>query len=742
LGIGLLTAHSALAQQYTLTVHGEHVYYDPRAINAACQVVGNWGLYRAFIFSDGVVHDLGPLPGTLGCRAFAINDNGHTVGWCYGTATQKAFIWTADKGMAAPPLPDWWGAMGINNQGHVVGWHSAAISGATAFAFLYRDGVVEELGPGYALGINNQDEVVGHVNDENGLPVAQLWDQDGPHGLDDEGGSSVVRAIGADGIIAGESTRGWTERGYPMHAVLWTPDGISDLGTLRSGSSTALAMTGDLVVGGSDDRALRVPQPKWAGLSARPERSDRAIPPSSPHGNHHQCGGADCRHGGLLWRERVLPAHAQALDDDAPLRLPHMTIKLLRVVTVGICVLCTHSARIGIMIAAAGLGSSAEAEAQVSFAVLHVFGDVPDGTQSFSSLAQAPDGSFYGTTTRGGAYGMGSVFQMMPVGGDQWSVTILHSFAGTADDGADPTAGLILASDGNFYGVATATSFDSEDIPTGPGSLFQITPDGTFTTVYAFSGPDGSRPTGTLFEASDGNLYGTTYSGGAFGRGTVFRLALDDPFTVSVVHDFGGGEGAYPRAGLIESSDGFLYGCTERGGAFNYGVLYRLAADGTIMVLHEFTAYDDGGEPEAALLPASDGALYGTTHFGGPPGLDGGTIFQLTLDGEFQVLHAFAGTPDAAAPYAALIQAFDGNFYGTTIGGGSSHAGTIFQMTPDGTVTILHEFDVDDDGAYPFGTLLQTRDRSFLGTTTGILFGSGARRNGVVFRLTLPGSRT
>jgi probable HAF family extracellular repeat protein len=232
----------------------------PRAINAAGQIAGEWGTSHAFIWSDGMVQDLGRLPGTDNCKAYAINDGGQVVGSCVGHgggSVYQSFLWTADTGMTALPIPDWSGAMGINNLGHIVGWHSAPTSGAQASAFLYRDGVFEDLGPGHALAINDDDQVVGYGDDATErTSVARLWDDTGVHTLDDEGGESIAYAIRADGLIAGASRRGGTTYDVPFHAVLWTPYGISDLGTLRGGSSRAYAISGDFIVGESNERAF------------------------------------------------------------------------------------------------------------------------------------------------------------------------------------------------------------------------------------------------------------------------------------------------------------------------------------------------------------------------------------------------------------------------------------------------------------------------------------------------------
>jgi probable HAF family extracellular repeat protein len=252
-GIGLFSAQAALAQQYTLTVHGDHVYYEPHAINAAGQVVGQWGTNTAFIWSDGMTQNLGRLPGTDSCRANAINDGGQVVGSCqtYRSGAYQSFLWTADTGMTALAIPGWSEGMGINNQGHIVGWYSDPTHGAPAHAFLYRNGAVEDLGPGHALGINDTDQVVGYNDGESaGTSVARLWDDRGPHDLDDEGGVSQAFAITGAGIVAGYSSRGGGV-GDPLHAVLWTPYGVSDLGTLSGSYSEAFAINGDLVVGSS-----------------------------------------------------------------------------------------------------------------------------------------------------------------------------------------------------------------------------------------------------------------------------------------------------------------------------------------------------------------------------------------------------------------------------------------------------------------------------------------------------------
>ena len=278
-GIGLLAAEAASAQQYTLTDLGPRPYARASAINATGQVVGDWGLsLHAFIWTDGTMQDLDPLPGTDQCVARAINDSGQVVGWCrVYSAGDQAFLWTSETGMAALPIPGPAQAHGINNQGHIVGWY-----GDPAHAFLYRNGVVKDLGVGQAFGINDQDQVMGHTDDPAAeTSVAMLWDDAGPHELDSEGGSSWASAISTSGLIAGYSTRGGPYRGA-YHAVLWTPYGVSDLGTFGGFFSLAFAINGDLIVGRSEtaSRATRAFLYDINGPGYPVDLNDLVVPPS------------------------------------------------------------------------------------------------------------------------------------------------------------------------------------------------------------------------------------------------------------------------------------------------------------------------------------------------------------------------------------------------------------------------------------------------------------------------------
>jgi uncharacterized repeat protein (TIGR03803 family) len=176
---------------------------------------------------------------------------------------------------------------------------------------------------------------------------------------------------------------------------------------------------------------------------------------------------------------------------------------------------------------------------------------------------QGTDGNFYGTTYQGGTSGYGTVFQITPAG----TLTTLHSFANSSDGGY-PDAGLVQGTDGNFYGT-TANGGTS-----GYGTVFQITPAGTLTTLHSFSGSDGRNPYATLVQGTDGNFYGTTANGGTSGAGTVFKITPAG--TLTTLHSFSGTDGSYPQAGLVQGTDGNFYGTTSQSGPLGGGVVFRL----------------------------------------------------------------------------------------------------------------------------------------------------------------------
>jgi uncharacterized repeat protein (TIGR03803 family) len=324
----------------------------------------------------------------------------------------------------------------------------------------------------------------------------------------------------------------------------------------------------------------------------------------------------------------------------------------------------------------------------------------------YVTLILGADGNLYGTTSSGGAHNLGVVFKVTFSG----TLTVVHDFAGAPNDGASPFVGLVLASDGNFYGTT------AEGGSNGDGAVFQMTPDGTVTLLHSFGGSDGVEPLAALVQASDGNLYGTTAAGGGMGAGAVFKISTGGTF--SLLHSFNGTDGASPN-GLVQGTDGDFYGTTLTGGANGSGTVFQMTPSGAVHTLHSFMT-TDGDFPHAALVQGTDGSFYGTTAGDGTRNF--GTVFNITSSGSFTLLHSFNFDP-GSGPYAPLVQATDGNFYGTT-----ATTPTIFKITPHGTLTTLYSFFSQDA---PYGGLVQLNG-VFYGTTEG----GGADNDGSVYSFT------
>ena len=296
----------------------------------------------------------------------------------------------------------------------------------------------------------------------------------------------------------------------------------------------------------------------------------------------------------------------------------------------------------------------------------------PDGNNPWSGLVQGSDGSFYGTTTGGGARQSGTVFKITPSG----MFTTLYSFCSQRNcaDGASPRGALIQGRDGSFYGT------------TSGNTVFKITPSGSLTTLHTFNGTtEGSEPYAGLVQGSDGNFYGTTTSEGANGRGgTVFKITPSGALTTlySFCAQTDCADGDYPLGVLAQAIDGNIYGTTAEGGANgNYGTVFRITPGGMLTTVHSFDG-TDGGSPEDGPVQATDGNLYGTTNTGGAD--HGGTVFKLTTNGTLTTVYNFcsqSGCKDGQSSFAGLVQAADGNFYGTTYLGGANGQGTAFKLS-------------------------------------------------------------
>jgi len=352
-----------------------------------------------------------------------------------------------------------------------------------------------------------------------------------------------------------------------------------------------------------------------------------------------------------------------------------------------------------------------------NFAPLHSFaGGSSDGADPYHTLIQGSDGDFYGTTLAGGTSNVGTIFKITPSGTE----SVFYSFA------TIPYSGLVQGNDGNLYGT-TASGGTS-----GRGTVFKITPSGTETVLFSFPAGSSDPYTG-LIQGSDGNFYGTTGAGGTTDDGTVFKITPSG--TETVLHAFAksGSDGETPYAGLIQGSDGNFYGTTYFGGAGGFGTVFKVTPSGTETVLYSFAGGNDGEHPYAGVIQGSDGNFYGTTYQGGSSGF--GTVFKVTPSGTETVLYTFAGgSSDGAYPEAGLIQGSDGNFYGDTLQGGAGGLGTVFELTPSGTETLLHAFaGGSSDGANPSANLVQGSDGNLYGSTGA----GGASGNGTFFKVTL-----
>lgn len=355
------------------------------------------------------------------------------------------------------------------------------------------------------------------------------------------------------------------------------------------------------------------------------------------------------------------------------------------------------------------------APAQTTFTSLFSFAGSNGANPRAVNLVQGPDGYLYGTTQVSIGTN-GTVFKITTAG----ALTTLHTFCTSGypcADGATPYPGVMLASNGNFYGTTFGEGAN------GDGTVYQITNAGTFSTLHAFDGTDGTEPEVGLIQATNGDLYGTTTEGGTSGEGTIYQITTTG--TLSSLLSFNGTNGIYPDARLVQGTNGDFYGTTLEGDA-NSGTIFKITAAGELTTLHKFDGTDGAG-PTGALIQASNGNLYGTTQNDGANG--GGTVFQITPTGTFKTLYSFCAKTDCAdgsSPYAGLIQATDGNLYGTTFGGGANETscnggcGTLFKITTKGVLTTLYSFCAEAncaDGSQPWGGLTQDTNGTLYGTT-------------------------
>jgi uncharacterized repeat protein (TIGR03803 family) len=359
---------------------------------------------------------------------------------------------------------------------------------------------------------------------------------------------------------------------------------------------------------------------------------------------------------------------------------------------------------------------------QTSEKVLYNFNGGSDGAEPTAGLISDPAGSLYGTTLHGGPSNAGTVFKLDPAGNE----TVLYSFTGFANgaDGENPKAGVVRDSVGNLYGT---TWFGGAN---NGGSVFKVDPTGKETLLYSFAnGSDGGNPGGGLIQDSQGNLYGTTHFGGVHGAGTIFRVGPTGIETV--LYSFtGGSDGSQPNAGVTRDASGNLYGTTQFGGASGAGTVFKLDTSGVEAVLHSFTNGLDGGTPLAPVIQDAKGNLYGTTVQGGS---GYGVVFKVDLTGAETPFYTFTGGSDGAAPYPPVIQDAAGNLYGMTYQGGTHGYGVVFKVDPTGHESVLYNFAENVAEAVSEANLLLDSAGNLYGTTRA----GGTSNNGTVFEIPL-----
>lgn len=357
--------------------------------------------------------------------------------------------------------------------------------------------------------------------------------------------------------------------------------------------------------------------------------------------------------------------------------------------------------------------------------------DGADGNQPVASVIQGNDGNLYGTTKFGGAYGGGSVFRMTPAG----EVTTLYSFCSVTincGDGEWPYAPLVQAANGYFYGV----TYGGGNCYDYCGTVFVVTPAGAFRTLYKFCAqancPDGNTPFGGLVQGTDGNLYGTTLAGGTNAGGTIFVITPSGKF--KTLYNFCSQpnctDGSGPSSAMVLATNGSFYGTTLFGGTG--ATIFKINSAGKFTSLYGLPV--ESASPNG-LIQASNGNFYGTAYSGGSLG----TVFEFTYGGRYTTLYNFCSVrycTDGSNPSAALVEGSDGNFYGTTLLGGKEGPGTVFQITPKGKLTTIHDFCSSGscaDGSFPYGGLVQATNGTFYGTASA----AGEFGDGTVYSISM-----
>lgn len=390
-------------------------------------------------------------------------------------------------------------------------------------------------------------------------------------------------------------------------------------------------------------------------------------------------------------------------------------------------------------------GASVQAQ---TYNVLYTFTGQGDGAAPMAGLTIDGAGNLYGTTSAAGGWGFGNVYRLVH-SGSGWNFYLVYTFQGYTQwntDGGSPYARVAIGPDGALYGTTRiGGNGDGCREDHGCGTVYKVQPQfgGGWkeTILFQFGYFDGDHPWyGDVVFDRAGNLYGTTFVGGANLQGAVYKLApTNGTWIESMVYSFSGTDGSQPLNGPTIDATGNLYGTTSAGGTNGYGTVYRLQPSGSGWVestLHSFQSGSDGMTPSSGVVLDQSGNLYGATEGAGIAG--GGTAFELTQGAlgswTLNTLFGFRGTGFQGS-YRTLARDSAGNLYGTTAGDGAYQHGSVFKATfANGkwSYQSLHDFTGGSDGAYPYGTLSFDAAGNIYGTTSA----GGAYGNGVVFQIT------
>ena len=359
------------------------------------------------------------------------------------------------------------------------------------------------------------------------------------------------------------------------------------------------------------------------------------------------------------------------------------------------------------------------------FAVLRNFSGGSEGATLFAGVVEGSDGGLYGVTRDGGVNNAGTLFR---VNKDGTGFSSLMRFA-LATDGSSPQAGVIESRDGMLYGTAQGAGL-------GFGTVYRMNRDGTGAVVLRRfnGGTDGLSPQAVV-EGTDGLIYGTTLQGGLYGSGTIYRMNRDGTGFVAIRSFTGGSDGGYLYGALAEGSDGMFYGTGNQGGAYGQGTVFRMNKDGTgFAVLNVFNG-SSGSRPFAGVIEGTDGAIYGTTISGGAVGY--GVVFRMNKNGTgYTVLRSFSAT-EGIYPYGGVVEGSDGALYGANNQGGVYGAGTVYRINKDGSgFAVLRSLNQNPDGAYPQYGVREGSDGALYGTGTQ----GGTSGGGTVYRLNKDGT--